>query len=80
MLQAYCPRGRVRFSPATAARLVACPECGESVDRAPGWRPQLVSASSDARIPHAQRPRRSAVSLPGWWPAFVSEDRAQFRR
>jgi hypothetical protein len=28
MLQAYCPRRRVRFSPATAARLVACPECG----------------------------------------------------
>ena len=30
MPPAYCAGCRVRFGPATTARLVACPECGES--------------------------------------------------
>ncbi len=44
MTQACCPSCRLRFAPAVAAYLVACPECGEppqpiaSLERTLGFR------------------------------------------
>jgi hypothetical protein len=64
MTPVCCPGCRLRFTPAAAARLVACPECGEppqriaSFERAVGFR---LFGPQD--IPHAL-PQAIAVSIP----------------
>lgn len=82
MIHACCPGCRVRFGPATAAHLGACPECGE---------PPRQSATLEAMVgfrlvgpEHSSRSLSEAVAVslpvPGSRLAFVSEDRAQPRR
>jgi hypothetical protein len=64
MTHACCPRCRLRFTPAAAAYLVACPECGElpqltaSLERSLGFR--LVGPED---LPH-ELPHALAVSIP----------------
>jgi hypothetical protein len=64
MTQASCPDCRLRFTPAAAAYLPACPTCGEPLqalsrlDEAVGFR---LFDPDDA--PHS-RPQAIAVALP----------------
>lgn len=64
MTHVCCPRCRLRFTPAVAAYLVACPECGKpplqiaSLERAFGFR--LVGPEDlPVDLPHA-----AAISIP----------------
>jgi hypothetical protein len=64
MTHLCCPRCRLRFTPAAAAYLVACPECGEppqlivGLERTFGFR--LVGPED---LPH-ELPQAVAVSIP----------------
>lgn len=64
MISSCCPGCRVRFAPATAAYLVACPECGKppeqvsGLDALVGFR--LVGPDDGTR----SLPEAIAVSLP----------------
>jgi hypothetical protein len=66
MTQACCPRCRLRFTPAAAAYITACPECGApplpvaSVERTLGFR--LVGPED---LPHElPYPMAASIALP----------------
>jgi hypothetical protein len=74
MTHLCCPRCRLRFTPAAAAHLVACPECGEpprasSLQGTVGFR---IFRLED--VPHSL-PQAVAVSIP--IPGRGESDRGQ---
>ena len=82
MVYACCPGCRVRFSAATAAHVVACPECGEPPRQSAELKAMLGFRLVGPEDPSRSLPEAVAVSLPapGLAFAFVSELQAQLRR
>ena len=82
MSYACCPGCRVRFSPARAAHLAACPECGEPPRQSAGLEAIVGFRLVGSEDPSRSLPDAVAVSLPAPGPAlaFVSKDRAHPRR
>jgi predicted RNA-binding Zn-ribbon protein involved in translation (DUF1610 family) len=64
MKHACCPSCRIRFTPAAAAHLVACPQCGEPLQRADGLK-EIVGFRlfTLEDVPHTL-PEAVAVSMP----------------
>lgn len=64
MTSTCCPNCRLRFTPAAAAHLVACPECGKPPKTLAGWEGVVgfrLFRLED--VPHSL-PEPVAVSLP----------------
>ena len=82
MTHLCCPRCRLRFTPAAAAYLVACPECAEPPRQSAELKAMLGFRLIGSEDPSRSLPEAVAVSLPatGLAFAFVSELQAQLRR
>jgi predicted RNA-binding Zn-ribbon protein involved in translation (DUF1610 family) len=64
MTHSCCPSCRLRFTPAAAAYLVACPECGEKLQSTGTRQSMLGFRLFDVEETLPALPQARAVSLP----------------
>jgi hypothetical protein len=64
MTHVCCPSCRLRFSPAAAAYLVACPQCGEQLEPIVSLKAVLGFRLFDAEEALPSLPQALAVSIP----------------